>query len=442
MNAFLFHKNTFYRRIFITIIALLIISQIITIIAVLSLVLLPGSDSFAHLSLALLNTIDIVLQQNNPELLNSVISRVKDVSGIQWIRNPDLSAQFDTINRLRQPGISQAAKTIDELSAGRAHLFTQESSKSIVWLYHAAEPHFAIGMPLGFQLWLEQYTKMALCLTFLLSLTTGWLLASRLSKPLHRLTRDAICMETDKNFNLITSPGDPIEVIQLTGALNQMKAGIDSLVKKREEYLAGISHDLRTPLTRLRVTVELLPESALVSDMRQDIDEMCVGLEQTVELTRLDIEANELWQQGNVDLFITALVAKYQRISEDVVFLPGDVGMINFKPIALTRLLYNLIDNALKHGKGRVIICSSLAHQRPEIQISTEGSYHSDSSDLFTRLWTTSGGQSGLGNKIICRMSEVHGAQIKFDTDQQGQLSYRLTFNEQIESALPPASTR
>lgn len=439
MNAWSLHKNTYFRRIFFTIITLLIFSQIITIIAVLFLLLLPGSDSFAYLSLALLNSVEVVLQQNNPELLHAVLSRINDVTGIQWVSDPDIPGQFDTINRLRQPGMRQAAKTIEELSDGRVHLLTQDRVKSMVWLYHAKEPYFALGMPLGIRLWLEQYTKIAIGLILMLSLITGWLLASRLSKPLHRLARGAIRMGNEKNVHLSTTPGDPFEVIQLTGALNQMKAGIDSLVQKREDCLAGISHDLRTPLTRLRVNIDLLPDSKLVSDMREDIDEMWVGLEQTVELARLDIEANESWKRGDLDRFITGVIEKYQRIGGDVVFLSGDVGTTRYKPMALTRLLYNLVDNALKHGKGRVVICSSPSDGNPEIQISTVGLCRSDSADLFTRLWTSSGGQSGLGDKIVGRMAEVHGAQIRCVTDQEGQMLYRLVFNEYRESAFPPA---
>ncbi len=435
----LLHRDTFYRRIGIAVIVLLFVSQVISLISILLFLIYPGSNTFSELSLALFSALELIAQQSTPELLNTLLSRIHDVSGIQWLFNPELPGRFEIIDPLKQPGLSQAAKTIGSLSSGEVQLFS-EKNNTLVWLYHTAEPHFALGMQVKLQLWIEKYIKIAFPVILLFNLLTGWWLAYRLSKPLHRLAQSALRFGKSKDIRLSVEPTDPLEFIQLAEALNTMRMDLDTQVRKREECLAGISHDLRTPLTRLRVNIELLPDSPTVSDMREDLDEMLVGLEQTVELARLDIEANEPWKLGDADSLIKEVADKYQRIGENLEFIPGNIGCINYKPIALTRLLYNLIDNSLKHGEGRVIIRSCHTQESQEIQVSTATCSAPAQSGMYTRLLTFSGGQSGLGQKIIARLAEVHHANIQVDTHRTDQMVFRIIFKRNSFGNLPERS--
>lgn len=73
-------------------------------------------------------------------------------------------------------------------------------------------------------------------------------------------------------------------------------------------------------------------------------------LDQFIELSRLDMEQSEPTQTGDLNAVVREIAHKYQRAGETLQFEPGQLPSLRFKPMALKRLLYNLIDNALRHG--------------------------------------------------------------------------------------------
>jgi two-component system osmolarity sensor histidine kinase EnvZ len=246
----------------------------------------------------------------------------------------------------------------------------------------------------------------------------AWWVAKRVSRPLHQLSEDAMQMGKDKKINhIIPDPHSCTEIVVLADALNKMRADINRMIKEREDYLAEISHDLRTPLSRLRVGVEMLkPESSkFIEGLKEDIDEMNVILKQAIDLECSDLDENEPWVHGNINQLLSDVQSKYQRAGFLVKLELAALPSFRFKTLSLTRLLYNLIDNGLQHaGDDQVTLSSRMDCGMPAIVVvntSADVCVKAGSAQSLTARQMSS--SNGLGLLIVQRIVKMHGATLK-----------------------------
>ena len=278
-----------------------------------------------------------------------------------------------------------------------------------------------------------QFVVLSFGIVFVISACAAFWISSRLTKPLNRLSEAAIRLGTDKDFRQIpVSQNDSSEIRQLAKTLNKMRASLDASAKEREHLLASVAHDLRTPLSRMRFTIELeRKQNPIAMDsLREDVIEMSAIMEQFIELSRLNREADEPWVHADITSLLQGIRDKYKRV--DIVLemnIARELPSIKHKPLALTRLLYNLIDNAYRHGSGTVIINAhsylngmQLTVRNP-IQAVDEGS-----GLMWAMRFTESGKTAGLGLSIVRRFAEVHGAKLE-EISHDGFRDYVVTFS-------------
>ena len=213
--------------------------------------------------------------------------------------------------------------------------------------------------------------------------------------------------------------GSCIEIVALADSLNEMHTDIQRMIKEREDYLAEISHDLRTPLSRLRIAVEMLnPDSSkFIEGLKEDIEEMNIILKQAIDLACSNIDANEPWVQGDINQLLSDVQNKYERAGISLKLDLADMPKFRFKILALTRLLYNLIDNGLQHdGEGQVTLSSRIDCGIPAIVVVNTGADVCAKADscspqsLSARVVSNS---NRLGLFIVQRIAEMHGATVK-----------------------------
>ncbi len=148
------------------------------------------------------------------------------------------------------------------------------------------------------------------------------------------------------------------EVRRVAVAFNRMQARIHRFVAQRTRVLAGVSHDLRTPLTRLRLSLAMLPQSGIVraEDIRQDIDDMVgdvVEMENLIGTYLAFVRGEGMEKVEDVPLrpFLKEIVAAAARAGGREVRLEVPHGLVaSMRPDAMRRTLTNLIDNASRHG--------------------------------------------------------------------------------------------
>ena len=269
-------------------------------------------------------------------------------------------------------------------------------------------------------------------LMLLFSILAAFWISKRLVRPLQHLSVAAGRLGRDKDFSRIDPlPGSSREVLQLADKLNEMRAALDASMQEREALLAGVAHDLRTPLSRMRIAIELEGDknSKFTDGLRDDAVEMGAVMEQFIELSRLNLEVDEPWQTGDLNALVQNLSAKYQRARIDLSLnLAEELPPIRHKPLALMRLLYNLVDNAYRHGNGSVTIQTCRSGDKVVLTVNNPVSGDNEETGLMRALHDQSSGKTaGLGLSIVRRFAEVHAAELH-EATVDGVREYRLVF--------------
>jgi len=147
-------------------------------------------------------------------------------------------------------------------------------------------------------------------------------------------------------------PSGAREIRQAAYEFDKMRKRISVHLNQRSEMLSGISHDLRTPLTRLKLQLALLKQQDVAKKMSDDIEEMERMLNEYLEFSRH--QKNEETETANINNLITEIIKKYDNKHINVQF--GENVKINIRTNSIKRCLINLIDNGLSYGKKIEII--------------------------------------------------------------------------------------
>jgi len=281
----------------------------------------------------------------------------------------------------------------------------------------------------------------------LVILLTSLLLVRRLTQPLERLAGAAARIGRGEAHTPLPETG-PRELVVLTQRFNRMAAEIAQLLSNRTTLFAGISHDLRTPLTRMRLALEMLPadtDTALVGRLRQDIEEMERLIGDTLELAR----GLEPQPPGEVDLreFVDGVVAAFRRDGAAIRWSPAACCYAAVDTLALQRVLTNLLDNALRYGGDQPVElhCFCVA-EAAVIQVLDRGQGipEAEREKVFQPFHRLEGsrsrrtGGSGLGLAIARQLCDAHGWSIRLLPRTGGGLEVRLDIPLAVAAA--PAS--
>ncbi|MDE2326693.1 MAG: HAMP domain-containing protein, partial [Rhodospirillales bacterium] len=223
-------------------------------------------------------------------------------------------------------------------------------------------------------------------------------------------------------------PEGAIEVRRAATAFNRMQDRIRRFLTQRTAMLAGVSHDLRTPLTRLRLAIAMLPPDIADTDgMNDDVTEMerLIGL----YLTFARGEGTEQPQPTDIALLIEDLAARAARggaaIALDLAHMPQAV----VRPEAMRRALSNLLDNAARHAHRIVVAAAPEGGQMLRIVIDDDGpGIPAERREQMLRPFESgSAAGTGLGLAIARDIVAAHGGTLRLDTSPLGGLRVAIT---------------
>ncbi|OWK42753.1 Osmolarity sensor protein EnvZ [Pseudomonas oleovorans subsp. oleovorans] len=267
----------------------------------------------------------------------------------------DISVTFVSPDDLR---IFNGGLKLDELPRSWAHyaltlepvnppvLVTQIQLAPGEWLYIASllpEPYTSLEEPIlpTQQLWFILLT------TAFLLLFIG-LLVHLQSRPLKRLARTARHMSLGAEVEPVAEGGGR-EVVEVARAFNAMRERISRYLTERSQLFSAISHDLRTPITRLRLRVELLDDESLQSKFGRDLDDLELLVKGALQCVK-DTDIHENIEPVDLNHLLHGLTEPY--LGSGRVTLDGAArDLYPGKPLALRRCIGNLLDNALKYGE-------------------------------------------------------------------------------------------
>lgn len=247
-------------------------------------------------------------------------------------------------------------------------------------------------------------------------------------RPIERLARAA------ENFGKGRAvpdfkPYGATEVRRAAQAFITMRERIERHVTQRTEMLAGVSHDLKTPLTRLKLALVMMPDDADVRSMHGDIAEMEHMLEEYLAFARGEGgEDSEVTDLGELVRDAAIAAAKARQCGDVTVTAPDHIH-VSVKRAGLRRCLTNLIDNALKHG-AQVAVNLKQGARLVEISVEDNGpgipeTRREEAFRPFHRLdqgRNLQSGGSGLGLAIARDVARAHGGDILLENSALGGL--------------------
>lgn len=277
-------------------------------------------------------------------------------------------------------------------------------------------------------------------LALTLSLIAAFFIVRRLGRPLRALTAAAAEIGKGRHPDPLAESG-PVEVAMLAHAFNQMSQDLSRLDEDRALILAGVSHDLRTPLARLRLGVEMSGGDAQMKDgMTADIEEMDRIIGQFLDFARTD--GGEPLKTLNMAGVAAEIVERFRKLGHAVEADLQPVPDAPLRPLALRRAITNLLDNALRYGETGVAVRTRMEGAMMVLEVLDRGPGIPLGSierlkQPFTRLEAarSGGGGAGLGLAIVDRIARGFGGLLELLPREGGGLSARI---EIPSSASPP----
>ena len=274
----------------------------------------------------------------------------------------------------------------------------------------------------------------------ILAISGAYITTKRISRPINNLINAAEKIRNGHHVEKL--PLDSVtEFKELSEAFNEMADVLSKVSKERQFLLASVSHDIRTPLTRLRLAAEMLPpnSSSLKESLEQDIFEINDILNQFLDFARGF--QDEPKTPINLGKLLKNIQTKHKRMGQNFTLKKKNIRtdipkklFIDIRPLAFQRCLDNLINNAFSYSKGKVILEASLLEESFTISIIDNGPGipEDQKSKLllpFERVDEARGntGGSGLGLTIADRIVKAHDGKLELINRPAGGLDAKIT---------------
>lgn len=263
-----------------------------------------------------------------------------------------------------------------------------------------------------------------------LALAVAWIIASRISRPLKAMAKSAETVGRGQKPAPLPEDGAE-ELSRLAVAFNTMAADLERHEKDRSEVLAGISHDLRTPLTRLRLEAEMSVADSARQAVVSDIEQMEAVISQFMDYART--ESGEAPVVTDISALLAGIADRQRYVGHPLTMEIGELPETMLRPKAFSRAITNLIDNAVKYGGGEITLAAAAVNGEIQVEISDHGPGvpQEEIERLkrpFTRLENarTNATGTGLGLAIVERIARLHEGRLDLLPNPGGGLLVRL----------------
>jgi signal transduction histidine kinase len=278
--------------------------------------------------------------------------------------------------------------------------------------------------------------EIATIVPFLFSIAGLAYLVTRMAvRPLKHLAQAAKDLGNDINHPPLELSGAS-EIRQASAAFNAMQARIRQHIFQRTQMLAAITHDLQTPLTRMRLRLEKVTDGDLQQKLLGDLSATQQMVREGLDLAR-SMDSTENMQALDLDSLLDSVCADAADAGQDVA-LKGRAAMaLMGRPLAIRRCLVNLLDNAVKYGQSAsVTVERMVGAARIRIRDSGPGIAADQLAQVFEPFYrietsrSRESGGTGLGLTIARNIAEQHGASIALANHPDGGLEVTLVVPE------------
>ena len=260
----------------------------------------------------------------------------------------------------------------------------------------------------------------------LILLLMSYFLMNKQLKPLKRLAIIAETFGRGLDAPEIKSVG-AYEIRQTSQAFNQMRTRIKRFLKQRTDMLAGVSHDLRTPLTRMKLQVSLIKDKKAKSELELDINEMTAMLDSYVNFVKT--ESPEPIENIIINDIVKDTLKTVDKTKFKIIIEEKNIIQTSGRPIQLKRAFQNIIDNSKRYSNEiKIIFIFNDNECTVEFNDNGPGIPEDKHEDVFKPFFTLDTsrnklkGESGLGLAITRDIIRAHGGEVKLNKSDLGGL--------------------
>ena len=318
------------------------------------------------------------------------------------------------------------------LLGGPTEVRISDGDEFLFWIRAPQAPNLWVKIPLnGMEKGNVSPFLFFMVVIGLLSVMGGWFFVRQLNRPLKSLEIAAESVGRGDFPKPLVACGTS-EIMAVTQAFNHMSKGIKQLEDDRNLLMAGISHDLRTPLTRIRLASEMMHEqdAFLKEGIEIDIEDMNNIIDQFIDYLRHD--ATDQIELDDLNELVGEILYVETPSDREIIFHPGECPKTPLRHVAIKRVLSNLVQNAIRYSTGDIEIYTGVEKDFAFFAVSDNGpGIPTDDIERlfqpFTQGDTARGTEgSGLGLAIIKRIVDTHGGKVELSNKATGGLQAKV----------------
>ncbi|WP_417820603.1 ATP-binding protein [Terasakiella sp.] len=272
---------------------------------------------------------------------------------------------------------------------------------------------------------------MPLLFLSLLVALVAFVIMRRANKPLARMAQAAETLGRDVNAPPMKEDG-PREVRDAARAFNEMQTRLRRFVQDRTHMLAAISHDLRTPITRMRLRAEFVEDDQQREKMLSDLDEMESMIKATMSFARDDV-ANEAVSPIDLAALVESFCEDMRETDGDVTYSGMEELPFKGRPVGLKRAVANLVGNALKYaGACEVVLEADQRQVSLTVKDNGPGIPENELEEVFRPFRRVEGSRNketggvGLGLAVVRSVAHAHGGTAQLMNRPEGGLEAKI----------------
>lgn len=424
-------KHSLLRQNISLLLGLAIVSQTLTGLFLLVLVQKPRLDAVINFALHHVTWVESSLAQLSPAQRQQLVGQINGSGYLQLQQNPPDQRTTQAApellrlvfkQRLPEPWHSNATLVMWQTAPDTA-LWLQLSPETGGYWARLDLQRLEI-LPSGVWAWVF------LC-SMLISLAGAILIQRRINRPLRTLVTAAEAVGQGKTVQLNATDLPP-EIATVANSFNVMQTSLAQAEQARNVMLAGVSHDLRTPLTKVRLGLELLPttDPDLQQRMIRDIETINQQLGQFMDFARADVAETAV--DADLNELVHYLVTPLREQGSQITLQLGELPIFAFPPQSIARVLQNLIENALKYADDACEIHTYAANAGVYVDVLDSGRGLTAAELARIKQPFVRGDQtqhkagSGLGLTIVERILHRSGGSLHLQNRQGGGLQAQV----------------
>ena len=357
----------------------------------------------------------------------ALAERLADATGIDVGRRA--RPRDDEVPLFAGPVVERFQREMERVTDEPARVRYEEGRTPVLWVNVPSFGDEWMRVPMDFFRHYDRYLLIGWGVTVpLFALLGGLLIARGMNRPLKRLERLVASLGRDDPEPDLDADSGPEEIIAVNRALTRMARELHQAQRDRALLLAGVSHDLRTPLTRIRLSAEFLDDEEISSGIIGDIEDMDAILDQFIAFIRDGSDEEPVYE--NLNDLIEDIIGKYEHLDIQLKLRP--LPKLMLKRLTMKRMLSNLLTNASRYGKPPVDVRTRMEHGEVVLVVRDHGKGIREE-EIPQLLQPFSRGEkartmtgSGLGLAIVKRIVDMHHGRMTLSNHPGGGLQVEI----------------